>query len=80
MPGLDLLHQHTEDRLKGLDKEQRKNIYNFEVPVTFPCFLMQALRCLFLYITRMFDRVLKMNCLSLTSLHYVFVISDTTVI
>ena len=37
--GLDLLHQHTEDRLKGLDAEQRKNIYNFEVCFTFstPC-------------------------------------------
>ena len=36
--GLDLLHQHTEDRLKGLDEEQRKNIYNFEVCVTVPYF------------------------------------------
>ena len=31
MHGLDLLHQQTEERLKVLDEEQRKNIYNFEV-------------------------------------------------
>ncbi|KAK7493948.1 hypothetical protein BaRGS_00014830 [Batillaria attramentaria] len=27
---LDLLHQHTENKLKELEKEQRQNIYNFE--------------------------------------------------
>lgn len=33
MKNIDLLHQHTQDTLLQMEKEQKKNIYNFQVSI-----------------------------------------------